>query len=51
VSSTGSQSNAAAENPWLSTDGSVIVFASNGSNLVNNDTNGKKDIFVRFPVS
>ena len=32
--------------PYISADGSTVVFHSNASNLVANDTNGVEDIFV-----
>src|SRR5205823_3086000 len=31
----------------ISGDGRFVVFVSNASNLVENDTNGKADVFVR----
>lgn len=43
----GGEPNAAASNPVLAGDGRYIVFQSKASNLVNNDTNGMNDIFVR----
>jgi len=43
--------NAGSENPWLSSDGSVVTFASDSSNLVAGDTGGHKDVFVRGPIS
>jgi Tol biopolymer transport system component len=47
VSSAGSYGNANAAQFDLSADGRYLVFGSNASNLVANDTNGQPDIFVR----
>lgn len=32
--------------PWISGDGSFVVFESHATNLVANDTNGARDIFI-----
>jgi len=42
----GTQANAAATDPVISTDGSVIAFSSGASNFVLNDTNNARDIFA-----
>jgi Tol biopolymer transport system component len=48
LSSTGIQGNAIAEVPIaLSYDGRFVMFASQASNLVTGDTNGKDDVFIR----
>jgi len=47
VDSSGSQANDDCYWPSLSTDGSVIAFYSEATNLVASDTNGVPDIFVR----
>lgn len=49
TSSTGAQQNGNATNisRSLSTDGNVVAFVSNASNLVAGDTNGGDDIFVK----
>ncbi len=39
--------NSSGDQTALSRDGRYVVFDSSASNLVSNDTNGKKDIFVR----
>ncbi|MCQ3933258.1 MAG: hypothetical protein DPW16_22660, partial [Chloroflexi bacterium] len=46
VSSSGVESSGSSYNPDLSADGRLIVFESNGTNLVANDTNGQRDIFL-----
>ena len=33
--------------PWISDDGNLVVFYSSSTNLVDNDTNVKDDIFVK----
>ena len=42
----GSQANGDSYNPVISNNGRFIIFASNATNLVPNDTNGKTDVFV-----
>ncbi len=42
----GRQANADSSQPSLTHDGSYVVFDSNATNLVRNDTNGHKDVFV-----
>ncbi|MEE4295953.1 MAG: hypothetical protein V2J20_04970 [Wenzhouxiangella sp.] len=39
--------DAPASEAYISADGSTVVFESAASNLVNDDTNGKDDIFIR----
>lgn len=46
VASDGSQSNFGSRSPDISGDGRYVVFASEASNLVVNDTNSRADIFV-----
>lgn len=46
IDSNGNEGNGLSETPDLSGDGNLIVFASTASNLVSNDSNGKKDIFI-----
>jgi hypothetical protein len=52
VSSTGTQANrashAAGGAPAVNGDGNVVAFYSDASNLVSGDTNGRRDVFVRF---
>ncbi|MET8687220.1 hypothetical protein ABZV77_23690 [Streptomyces sp. NPDC004732] len=43
----GAQSNAASTNPSISADGRYVAFVSESRNLVENDTNGTPDAFVR----
>src|SRR5438034_510973 len=47
VSSDGTQSNGASLYPSISSDGRFVAFQSEATNLVDNDTNGVTDIFVR----
>lgn len=47
VNSHGTQSNGFSQDPALSRDGRVVVFASTASNLVRGDTNRYIDVFVR----
>lgn len=39
--------NGASDTPAVSSDGRYVVFASDASNLVSGDTNGRRDIFLR----
>jgi Tol biopolymer transport system component len=43
--------NLASSGPSITSDGRFIVFQSNATNLVENDTNNKTDIFVRDMVN
>ena len=43
----GSPANDRTTNPCISADGRWVAFASRATNLVENDTNGKSDVFVR----
>lgn len=45
--SAGLQGNAGSFDPFLSEDGTVICFSSRATNLIEGDTNGYQDIFVR----
>ncbi len=47
LSSSGEQTNGRSENSDLSEDGKFIAFDSAATNLVNNDTNGDIDVFVK----
>ncbi|WP_031430550.1 TolB family protein [Methylomicrobium agile] len=47
ISSQGDQANAASYHSALSADGRYVAFSSAASNLVEGDTNGAVDIFVR----
>ena len=48
VDSNGVQANGAShEYASVNQDGNIVAFASSASNLVDNDTNGVSDIFVR----
>ena len=47
VADEGIQGNGASFHPSLSSDGRLVAFASDASNLVTGDTNGALDIFVR----
>ena len=46
IADDGSQANSYCIKPSISADGRFVAFVSYASNLVPNDTNGKKDIFV-----
>jgi Tol biopolymer transport system component len=46
IDSEGNQGNNDSEWPSISADGRYVAFLSIASNLVLNDTNGKKDIFI-----
>lgn len=43
----GATANADSVRPFISSSGRYIAFESNATNLVANDTNGQRDIFVR----
>jgi len=47
----GSVANGASKRVVVSRDGGKISFASDASNLVSNDVNGRTDVFVRDPVT
>ena len=47
VGTEGSESNGDSFSPSISQDGRFVAFESRASNLVANDTNGRRDIFVR----
>jgi len=47
VSSTGTEGNGVSEKSSISSSGRFVAFASEASNLVDDDTNGYRDIFVR----
>jgi Tol biopolymer transport system component len=47
VSTIGEQENGASLYPWMSQDGMFAVFQSDATNLVEGDTNGVTDVFVR----
>jgi Tol biopolymer transport system component len=51
VSSAGGQGNDASRQPSTSNDGRYVVFQSFASNLVDGDTNGASDIFLRDVAS
>ncbi len=43
----GAPANGASYNPQVSTDGEIVAFSSDATDLVLNDTNGFADVFVR----
>jgi Tol biopolymer transport system component len=47
VDSAGNQANSNSRSPSISADGRFVAFYSDASNLVPEDTNGYRDIFVR----
>jgi Tol biopolymer transport system component len=51
VSTAGDQTNGSSIIPVISADGQYVVFASEASNLVADDTNGVQDVFVRDLVA
>ncbi|MEO8425192.1 MAG: calcium-binding protein, partial [Actinomycetota bacterium] len=50
VTSAKEEADAGGDNPFLSASGKYVVFQSNSTNLVANDTNGFTDIFLRGPL-
>jgi Tol biopolymer transport system component len=46
VASDGSQANGSSEAPSISSDGRIVAFISDATNLVAGDTNGAADVFV-----
>jgi Tol biopolymer transport system component len=46
VASDGSQANGSSEEPSISSDGRIVAFISDATNLVAGDTNGAADVFV-----
>jgi Tol biopolymer transport system component len=50
VSSTGAQADGYSRDPSISADGRFVAFSSSASNLVDADTNGTFDVFVRGPL-
>ncbi|MGQ9765717.1 MAG: outer membrane protein assembly factor BamB family protein, partial [Armatimonadota bacterium] len=46
VSTNGDQAWGASYDPDISADGRYVVFTSNADNLVEDDTNGKSDVFI-----
>ena len=46
LAANGAQANGASSSSALSADGRYVVYESDASNLVADDTNGKKDIFI-----
>lgn len=51
VGPSGVQGNGSSGAPQISNDGRYVIFSSDATSLVANDTNGKTDIFVRDCVS
>jgi Tol biopolymer transport system component len=49
--SSGAQGNNDSFGAAISADGHYVIFASNASNLVSGDTNGKQDVFIRDIVA
>ncbi len=47
VATDGTQGNGESREPEVSADGRYVVFVSDATNLVQNDTNGFTDIFIR----
>jgi PKD repeat protein len=51
VASYGAQGNHESYNDGISANGDYVVFHSRASNLVENDTNGRRDVFVQYYVT
>jgi Tol biopolymer transport system component len=51
IASDGTPANSYSHNPSVSADGRYVTFNSSASNLVNGDSNGKTDVFVRDRVA
>ena len=49
LTAVGAQANEANSDPWISGDGTAIAFESVATNLVPEDTDATKDVFVRGP--
>lgn len=47
VSTSGEQADASCGNAKVSIDGRYVVFVSEATNLVEGDTNGRRDVFIR----
>ncbi|WP_455207532.1 PKD domain-containing protein, partial [Kaarinaea lacus] len=47
VDDSGAQANDSSVTPMISSDGNIVVFQSTANNLVENDDNNQRDIFVR----
>jgi Tol biopolymer transport system component len=47
IANDGSQTNGSSLHPSISADGRVVAFRSEARNLVNGDSNGRRDAFVR----
>jgi len=47
VSSSSTEANSASGEPSISSDGNLVAFTSNATNLVGSDTNSTSDVFVR----
>ncbi len=51
VDSLGNQADDGSFDPYISSDGGIVVFGSDATNLVPGDTNGVRDVFVRNLVA
>lgn len=51
LTNTGGQANGPSQFPTISSNGRYIAFHSTATNLVADDTNGKRDVFVRDRVA
>ena len=47
VSSAGAEANGRSLDPHISDEGPIVAFSSAATNLVDDDTNGESDVFVR----
>ena len=51
VATDGTEADGPSQQPWVSSSGRYVVFASEATNLVADDTNGASDIFLRDLVA
>jgi len=51
VASDGTEADGQSQQPWISSNGRLVVFASDATNLVEGDTNDRMDIFLHDMVS
>ena len=51
TNASGSQGDSVSQTPSISADGRYVAFVSYATNLVSDDTNGKRDIFVKDTLS
>jgi Tol biopolymer transport system component len=47
INTDGTEGDASSDHSAISSDGNCVVFSSDATNLVDGDTNGKSDVFIR----